>query len=134
MPPARVNVYAVFGAQDRTRVQQREPVSPSSQTIRQGASGPALNAASRLQDGIGRFTEKRPTDRARVDGTVELHGDRGVSGNPDGSAVRDQLDDLRRARETPRERRDDHPGRAQERGPANAVGETAARSGASTRG
>ena len=33
---------------------------PFSQTMRHGASGPAVNAVLRLQEGIGRFTEKRP--------------------------------------------------------------------------
>src|SRR5579863_6912518 len=35
-------------------------MSPASQTIRHGASGPALNAASRSHDEIFRLTEKRP--------------------------------------------------------------------------
>ena len=66
MPPASVNVYEVLGAKIARGWSRVNSVSPDSQTIRQGASGPALNAASRSQDGIGRFTEKRPADRRCV--------------------------------------------------------------------
>src|ERR1700722_18271257 len=64
IPPASVNVYVVLGSRIARGWSRVNSVSPASQTIRQGASGPALNAASRLHEGIGRFTEKRPSTDA----------------------------------------------------------------------
>jgi len=50
MPPASVNVYDVLGAKIARGWSRVNPVSPESQTIRQGASGPALKAASRSHE------------------------------------------------------------------------------------
>ena len=60
MPAARVNVYDVFGAKIARGWRRVKPVSPESQTIRQGARDPAPKAASRSQEEIGRLTENRP--------------------------------------------------------------------------
>src|SRR5580698_3550852 len=60
IPAARVNVYEVLGAKIARGWSSVKPVSPENQTIRHGASGPALNAVTRLHEGIARFTEKRP--------------------------------------------------------------------------
>jgi hypothetical protein len=68
IPAARVNVYDVLGAKIAWGWTRVKPVFPDSQTMRQGARGPAPKAASRSQEGIGRFTENRPLTDAVTTG------------------------------------------------------------------
>ena len=104
MPPARVNVYDVLGAKIARGWSRVKPVSPESQTIRQGASGLAPKAASRSQD-WNRPVHREPAPRPKRDHRpVELDGDRRVGGHAHRPAVGDQLDDLRRAAEAPGQR------------------------------
>ena len=113
MPPASVNRYEVFGARIARGCRSVNSVSPSSQTILQGASGPALNAVARSQCGIGWFTEKRPTTEPVSHRAVELDGDRSVCRDADRAAIRGELDDLRGAGKAPGQRGEISPDTAQ---------------------